>query len=576
MYKNQYLPFGRFLYIDFLALLSGIFGGAIAIWFLYIIKVAHGLIFGSDTLAIAENFEWWRIVLPLLLAGLLAGVVAGYMRYKRPFGVAGVVEACALRNGHLSLKEGLLNGLLHKMTLCLGASSGREGPAIHLAVSLLTPLLIKLRVSSHYHVLLVGCVVAGAIGASFNTALAGALFAWEVVVGRGGRVHYVLPLTIGGGGGLLLSYLIYGEQGAFYIPQLLHNDMISTAWVYPAMILFGISIGLIGGCFVTLTTWIYEFTERKKISALYRTMIGGVLLALIAVNYPFVLGVGYDNIYLQLFGNPAVLTIIAIFAIKLLASVTTIGFGLGGGVWTLCLIFGGIYGTISGNIFDNLLHSDTNHQLLFMVVGMAGFIASILGAPLTGILFVIEHNGQFEIVFATLLAVVFTTQTVSVVFSNSFYSQTLRQAMGGNWWKVRRNQYQFELSDLIEPATTIDGQQHLSEAYKLLAGKDKDEQSILFVTDDEHDSRFIGIIGWQHLSRYQPDENKSCFDVMGINRNALPSDDLSQIWELLELNTDPALPVVDVNGKITGCIKRVKILQAMQTHTMQSHTADMR
>ena len=573
MHKNQYLPFGRFLYIDFLALLSGMFGGAIAVWFLYIIRLGHQLIFGSETLALAQDFAWWRIASPLLLAGLLAGVIAGYMRYRRPFGVAGVVEACALRNGHLSLKEGLLNGLLHKFTLCLGASSGREGPAIHFAVALLTPLLIKLRVSSHYHVLLVGCVVAGAIGASFNTALAGALFAWEVVIGRGGRVHYVLPLTIGGGGGLLLSYLIYGEQGAFYIPQFLHYDMITTHWIYPAMIIFGISIGLIGGCFVAVSTWIYEFTERKKISALYRTMIGGVLLSLLAVNYPYVLGVGYDNIYLQLFGNPALLTVIAIFAIKLLASATTIGFGLGGGVWTLCLIFGGIYGTIGGNIFDNLFQSDINHQVLFMVVGMAGFITSILGAPLTGILFVIEHNGQFEIVFATLLAVIFTTQTVSVVFSNSFYSQTLIQAMGGNWWQVKRNQYQFELSDLVEPALRINGQENISQAYKLL--EDKDEQSILFVTD-EHDNRFIGIIGWQHLSRYHGSGNKSCFEVMGVNRNALPEDDLSRIWELLENNADSALAVVDANGRVIGCIKRAKILQAMRTQMVKNHQSDLR
>ncbi len=560
MYKNQYFPIGRFLYIDLLALLCGMLGGGIAIWFLYIIKFFHGLIFGSQAFDLVNDFPWWRIILPLLLAGFVAGFISRFMRYKRPFGVAGVVETCALRNGHMPLKEGVLNALLHKITLSLGVSSGREGPAIHLASTILTPLLVKLRIDSHHHVLLMGCVAAGAIGASFNTALAGALFAWEVIVGRG-RVQYILPLTIGGGGGLLLSYLFYGSEGLFYIPDFPALDMISSYWIYPAMAIFGVSTGVIGGCFVSLSTWIYDFLQSKNFPVMARTMLGATTLALVAVSFPYVLGVGYHNIYLQLFAEISVGAVVIILAVKLLASVITTSCGLGGGVWTLCLIFGGIYGTIGGHLFDSLTTSAVDHQALFMVVGMAGFITSILGAPITGILFVIEHNGQFEIVFACLIAVIFAAQTISIFFPHSFYSETLTREMGGGWMQSRDPKFQLAVHDLIEPADSICGEEKVDLAYKLL--EDKDEQSILFVTD-YHDERFIGVIGWQELSRYHHGEDKVCFDIMGIKRSALQVNDLQQVWELLNTNPDPALPVVDEGGKIIGCIKRTKILRAMR------------
>ena len=568
IYRQDLFPIGRFLYIDFLALICGMVGGAVTIWFLFFLKTMHGLIFGDPDLIAIHNLPWWRIVGPLLLAGLIAGYIARHMRYQRPFGVAGVVEGCALRNGHMPLKEGLLNALLHKSTLALGVSTGREGPAIHLSATLLTPLLMRLGINNHYHVLLIGCAVAGSIGASFHTALAGALFAWEVVIGRG-RIQYILPLAIGGGGGLLLSYLIHGSGGLFYIPQLPDMQMTASFWIYPAMALFGASTGVIGGCFASFSTWIFSISQRKKTPIMVRTISGAIVLAGMTVLFPSLLGVGYGPIYLQLFTDISIGVLIAVFALKLLASSIALGTGLGGGVWTLCVIFGAVYGTICGALFDDVIAGVEGYEVLFMLVGMAGFITSILGAPLTGILFVIEHNGQFEIVLLCLIAVIFSAQTVSVVFAHSYYSETLSKGMGFEWTQTDNRNLFLKADDLIEPADSICGEQPISAAYKLL--QNKDEQSVVFVTD-YHDDRFIGVIGWQELSLCNLDEDRKCFEIMGIKRYALQYEDiqhhdLGQVWDLLEINPDPALPVVGDDGKIIGCIKRERILAAMQEKT---------
>ncbi len=562
MRNHRHFPLGQYLYVDLLALFCGFVGGASAIIFLAFIKWGHHWIFGDVAFQAVQSYPWWRIVVPLLLAGLIAGLLSHFLRYRRPLGVVGVVEACALRNGRMSLKEGLLTALLHNVNLALGISAGREGPAIHFAATLISSILYKLRVHERYYTMLLGCVAAGAIGASFNTALAGAFFAWEVIVGRSGRLSMILPLTIAGGGGLLLSYLLYGDVGLFYIPKV----QLTSDWVYPAMVVMGIVAGLLSWLFINATNALYYWHQSNHHPILMRTLLGAILLSIIAVYFPQILGVGYQAIYVNLFGAWSIGFILVVFFAKFTASIITLGAGLGGGVWTLAVILGASFGAIASAVFQSLLPSFLDNHTLFIVVGISTFIAAILGSPLTALLFVIEHNGSFDVVLAVLLAVVFARQISSWLFSHSFYSQTLIGEESAGWIYQTALKIPIDLEDIIRPAKIIYGHQPAVQGIARLGEHSGD---MIFVVDQE--KRFIGVMGWCEAARSRFDAKASCYDIMATERMALQRDSQEQVWEIIEINSDPAFAVVDKNFCVEGYVEREDIMKYIQKYAQKSN-----
>ena len=71
------------------------------------------------------------------LGGLLIGVIIYYtMPGRRPQGIAEVIEASALRGGRMSLREGVGAAIASAGSIGVGASVGREGPAVHLGATL--------------------------------------------------------------------------------------------------------------------------------------------------------------------------------------------------------------------------------------------------------------------------------------------------------------------------------------------------------------------------------------------------------------------------------------------------------
>ena len=114
---------------------------------------------------------------------------------RRAMGVADVIEAMALRNGRMRFRNGLSAAFVSVVSLGIGASTGREGPMVHLGASIAGGVTRRLGLSPHLARALLGCGVAASVAASFNAPIAGAFFALEVIIG-----HYALsafaPLSL--------------------------------------------------------------------------------------------------------------------------------------------------------------------------------------------------------------------------------------------------------------------------------------------------------------------------------------------------------------------------------------------
>jgi len=155
------------LILSVLALVVGVVGGGAVIIFREGIDFIQDVTFGSnskDFLFHAQNLPWGHLLLVPSVGGLMIGLFIQYcMPRARPYGVADVMEASALQSIRMSARTGLFAAVTSAVLVGVGASVGREGPAIHLIASIGSTMAQKLHLTRALTRTLLGCGVAAAV-----------------------------------------------------------------------------------------------------------------------------------------------------------------------------------------------------------------------------------------------------------------------------------------------------------------------------------------------------------------------------------------------------------------------------
>ena len=103
----------------------------------------------------------WQVLLVPTAGGLLVGLFLQFvMPGRRTMGAADVIEAMALRNGRMRFRDGLSAAFVSVVSLGIGASTGREGPMVHLGASIAGGVTRRLGLSPHLARTFLGCGVA--------------------------------------------------------------------------------------------------------------------------------------------------------------------------------------------------------------------------------------------------------------------------------------------------------------------------------------------------------------------------------------------------------------------------------
>lgn len=414
------------LIVSILALVVGAAGGGAVILFREGIVLVQTLAYGSGTDLLYEHagrLPWWHVVLAPSAGGLLIGLLVHYfMPGRRPHGVADVIEASALLGGRMSLTTGVRAALVSAASLGVGASAGREGPAVHLGASLGGWLASRLHLTQSLARTLVGCGVATAVAASFNAPIAGALFANEVVIG-----HYALrafaPVVIASVTGTAISRVYFGDFPAFAIAE----HPITSLWEFPAFVGLGIAAGVTAAVFMHAVMLAETAAGKVPVRPWLRPVFGGMIVGLIALVFPQVLGVGYGPTNAALATTFPLWLLVAVGAAKLLATAISLGFGFGGGVFSPSLVIGamlgGAYGMVATQVFPDLSSGPGAYTL----VGMGAMAAAVLGAPISTTLIVFELTGDYALTMGVMLAVVVSSVITRQVHGHTFFTWQLER-----------------------------------------------------------------------------------------------------------------------------------------------------
>jgi chloride channel protein, CIC family len=131
-----------------------------------------------------------------------------------------------------------------------------------------------------------------------------------------------------------------------------------------------------------------------------------------------------------------------IFALKILASIVSLGTGFRGGLFFASLLIGALGGQLFATLLDAGWPSTYFDPNAYAVIGMSALSASVIGGPLTMTFIALETTGDLSLTAAVLVAVIVAAQVTREAFGYSFATwrfhlrgESIRSAADIGWMR---------------------------------------------------------------------------------------------------------------------------------------------
>ncbi len=427
------IPERNFLYI--LSLVVGLLSGLAALLLKNLIHFVAEELTGMISV---EGFTYLYLLYPFIGILLTVLFVRYIIRDDIGHGVSKILYSISRKSSKLKPHKTYSSMIASSLTIGFGGSVGAEAPIVLTGASIGSNLARIFKLRYKYITLMVGCGAAGAIAGIFNAPMAGIVFTLEVLM-LDLTMAFLIPLLISAVSATVISYFFMGEGVMLRFSQISPFD-ISTIWIY---ILVGIFTGLMGIYFTRGTMFIESRFSAMK-NWFVRLLIGALTLGILIFIFPPLWGEGYTSInsvfnnqgadllnnsmFFQWKDNPYVVLLVlaGILIFKVFAMSATTGSGGNGGIFAPTLFTGAIAGYFLVsllNTFFNLGVPENN----FALAGMAGMMAAVMHAPLTGIFLTAELTGGYGMFIPLLITSTVAYVTIMRFEPHSIYTKRLAQ-----------------------------------------------------------------------------------------------------------------------------------------------------
>ncbi len=382
-----------------LGFLVGLLTGLIIALFRLMIDLPLGQILPSGP----ESFESLAPQTRALFIG--GGLIVSYGilrlagRQARQVSVSHVLDRLHNYQGHMPTRNWLVQFFAGIACIVSGQSVGREGPAIHLGAGAAARLSRVLRLPHNSRYTLIACGVAAAIAASFDTPMAGVIFAMEVIVMEYTIIGFV-PVILASVTGTAISRWVFGET----TPLISSTNAMESLLELPFMVFTGLVLACTAAAFIRIHIHALKLTTTTPLWL--RFMIAGGLSVVVAWYVPQVMGLGYDTLNQAAAGSLALKTLLVVAAAKLILSPLVVGLGVPGGIIGPTLVAGACLGGVLGYVAQWLYSTPTAEPGFYVILGMTGMMAAILNAPLAALMAVLELSYNPHMIFPSMLVIV--------------------------------------------------------------------------------------------------------------------------------------------------------------------------
>lgn len=397
---------------------AGLFGIALMALLYAVSDLAFGPGAGEGFQAAVERAGPIGRIVPLLVAGVIAGV--GWFLLRRYVaGRTDVDDSIWTGDGRLDVRRSAGTSVLSEVVIGLGASLGREAAPKLMGGVCGSVLAGWTGMNVPQRRLLVACGAGAGLACVYNVPLAGALFTAEVLVGAL-RLPVVLPALVCSGVATLVAWLHLPREPTYTgLPEIAFHPA-TLVWA----LLAGPVIGVLAVAFVRMIAWVSDHQPTRVWSQLLAPVVAFSLLAVVGLALPQLFGNGRDMAEQAFVGAGGIALFAALFLLKPLVTTMCLGSGASGGLFTPVLSTGAVLGGCLGGAWSLLWPGAPVGA--YALIGAAAMIGAGMQAPLAGLVFVLEltHTG-FALMVPMIVATALATAVSRWVDGYSIYSARL-------------------------------------------------------------------------------------------------------------------------------------------------------
>ncbi len=421
-----------------LAALVGGIGGLVVIAMSVAVEALHALLFDIDIherLSSQYSIEPLRALLVPSLGGLLLGVAFLLLLRWRPAREIDPIEANALHGGRMSFRGSVIVALQTVWSSGVGASVGLEAGYTQLASGLAASLGRGFHLRRADQRIMVGCGAAAAIAGAFGAPLAGAFYAFELVIG-GYTPASLTPVGVAAVAGYLVTHGFEALSlgiGVGPVGSVGGHDLAIA-------VLLGILAALCGIAIMRGVALCEALLSKTPLWPPLRPALGGLCVGLLALVTPQVMSSGHGAVHFAGFTSIPLTVVATMFVLKAVASVLSLGTGFRGGLFFATLFLGALGGHLFAAGIDAAWPGLTLNPNVYAIVGMSALSASVIGGPLTMSFIALESTGDLWLTTAVLVAVIISTLITRELFGYSFATwrlhlrgETIRSAADVGW-----------------------------------------------------------------------------------------------------------------------------------------------
>ena len=524
---------------------------------------------------ISYGANWLYLVFPIIGIYLTMLFIKYVVRDNISHGITRVLYAISTRRSKLRGHNCWSSIVASAITIGFGGSVGAEAPIVLTGSAIGSKLGQVFHMDNRTLMLLVGCGASAAISGIFKAPIAGLVFTLEVLM-IDMTMASLVPILISSITADIFSYLFTGTSTMFSF----HIDGVWRIDRVPGTVLLGIFCGLMSLYFMRTMNWCEGKFSRLKDHPYIRLCIGGLILSSLIFLFPSLYGEGYDTLGLLISGKtPAdwqqvmngslfyghgellALYIFLVMMTKIFATSSTNGAGGCGGTFAPSLFMGGFAGFLFARLWNMEQIGVYLPEKNFTLLGMAGVMAGVMHAPLTGIFLIAEITGGYALFVPLIVVSVVSVMVISIFEPHSIYA--MRLAREGKLLTHHTDRSVLTLmnmdSVIEKDVTTVSPSLPLSKLVNVLTSNDF---NFLPVTDEA--GRLLGeidIMKIRHIvfrtelyQRYHASQLMTT--VPAILYQNEPMEEVMKKFDQTGAN---ALPVVDINNQLLGYITRQRL-----------------
>ena len=419
-----------------LAFFIGFFASVAAFFLHFIIKEIQLLLTSSFT---TSTYNWWYLVFPVIGIFITSLFVKYVVKDNISHGITRILYAISSKQSKLTGHNCWTSVIASAITIGFGGSVGAEAPIVLTGSSIGSNLGQLFKMDNKTLMLLVGCGAAAAIAGIFKAPIAGLVFTLEVLMVDLSMAS-LLPILVASVTATCFTYIFMGSNSLFTF----HLDGEWIVGRVPACILLGVTCGLISLYFIRMMTACEGIFGRLKDHRYVKLVIGGLMLSSLIFLFPVLYGEGYSAINILLnssteadwskllnnslfYGHGQLLIIFVglVVLTKVIATSATNGAGGCGGTFAPSLFVGAFSGFLFSRIWNmynlGIYIPEKNYTLL----GMAGVMAGVMHAPLTGIFLIAEITNGYDLFIPLMIVSTCSVMTISIFEPHSIYAMRL-------------------------------------------------------------------------------------------------------------------------------------------------------